>query len=166
MSSRRKHHAHEEEHENHERWLVTYADMLPLLKVLFIVMFAMSQVDEKKYSALRSGLADGFGQDSSYMKGSDSILDADGDSVTSQLAADHEFRKLPASQQAAEHGHGAGRGQVPVGGVERRAHRDLVGVPVHPQRVRDVAEHRRQHVDDATPAGAEVGHVGPEDHVP
>ena len=31
MSSRRKHHAHEEEHENHERWLVTYADMITLL---------------------------------------------------------------------------------------------------------------------------------------
>jgi chemotaxis protein MotB len=99
-TTRRRRHEEEEEHENHERWLVTYADMLTLLMVLFIVMFAMSQVDEKKYSALRSGLADGFGQDSSYMKGSDSILDADGDSVTSQLAADHEFRKLPASQQA------------------------------------------------------------------
>ena len=43
---------HDEEHENHERWLVTYADMLTLLMVLFIVMFAMSSVDEKKFNAL------------------------------------------------------------------------------------------------------------------
>ena len=43
----------EEEHENHERWLVTYADMITLLMVLFIVMFAMSQVDEKKFNALK-----------------------------------------------------------------------------------------------------------------
>lgn len=69
---RRRH--EEEEHDNHERWLVTYADMLTLLMVLFIVMFAMSQVDEKKFNALRSGLAEGFGAKSSFMQGSDSFL--------------------------------------------------------------------------------------------
>jgi len=57
----RKHAGHDEEHENHERWLVTYADMLTLLMVLFIVMFAMSQVDQKKFAALKAGLAVGFG---------------------------------------------------------------------------------------------------------
>ena len=39
----------QEEHENHERWLVTYADMITLLMVLFIVMFAISQVDLDKF---------------------------------------------------------------------------------------------------------------------
>ena len=57
---RRKHVAHEE-HVNHERWLVTYADMLTLLMVLFIVMFAMSQVDAKKFAMLKEGLAVCFG---------------------------------------------------------------------------------------------------------
>ena len=37
--------------------------MLTLLMVLFIVMFAMSQVDQEKYNALKNGLADGFGAD-------------------------------------------------------------------------------------------------------
>src|SRR4051812_7803899 len=74
-SSRRKKHEEHEEHENHERWLVTYADMLTLLMVLFIVMFAMSSVDQKKYNALKNGLAEGFGAESSFMKGSDSILE-------------------------------------------------------------------------------------------
>ena len=72
---RRKKPEEHEEHMNHERWLVTYADMLTLLMVLFIVMFAMSQVDQKKYNALKSGLAQGFGSTSSFMKGSDSILE-------------------------------------------------------------------------------------------
>jgi chemotaxis protein MotB len=51
----------EEEHENHERWLVSYADMVTLLMVLFIVLFAMSQVDKAKFAALASGLAASFG---------------------------------------------------------------------------------------------------------
>jgi chemotaxis protein MotB len=60
-SRKRRHAAHEEEQESHERWMITYADMLTLLMVLFIVMFAMSQVDQRKFSALKDGLAIGFG---------------------------------------------------------------------------------------------------------
>jgi chemotaxis protein MotB len=55
----RKH--EEEEHENHERWLVSYADMVTLLMCLFIVLFAMSQVDKTKFAALASGLSASFG---------------------------------------------------------------------------------------------------------
>jgi chemotaxis protein MotB len=51
----------EEEHENHERWMVSYADMMTLLLVLFIVLYAMSQVDKSKFAALASGLSETFG---------------------------------------------------------------------------------------------------------
>ena len=51
----------EEEHENHERWLVSYADMMTLLLVLFVVLYAMSQVDQAKFAALAKGLASSFG---------------------------------------------------------------------------------------------------------
>ncbi|NHA00581.1 hypothetical protein G5V59_12645 [Nocardioides sp. W3-2-3] len=53
----RKRHHDEEHDEAHadERWLVTYADMVTLLMVLFIVMFAMSTVDEKKYEQTQGG---------------------------------------------------------------------------------------------------------------
>jgi chemotaxis protein MotB len=44
MARRRK----REEHGNHERWLVSYADFITLLFAFFVVMFAVSQVDEKK----------------------------------------------------------------------------------------------------------------------
>ena len=83
--SKKKHAAHEEEHENHERWLVTYADMITLLMVLFIVMFAMSSVDQKKFNALKSGLAAGFGQSASVLDGSTSILDQPGTSVAQPI---------------------------------------------------------------------------------
>lgn len=50
----------EEEHEDAERWLVSYADMMTVLVALFIVLYAISQVDEVKYDQLRQSLAEGF----------------------------------------------------------------------------------------------------------
>ncbi len=59
---RRKAKKHEEEeHENHERWMVSYADMMTLLFVLFVVLFAMSQVDQQKFAALAKGLSSALG---------------------------------------------------------------------------------------------------------
>jgi chemotaxis protein MotB len=45
MGNRRKKHP---EHANHERWLVSYADFITLLFAFFVVMFAVSQVDNAK----------------------------------------------------------------------------------------------------------------------
>jgi chemotaxis protein MotB len=39
---------HEEEHENHERWLVSYADFITLLFAFFVVMYSVSRVDNKR----------------------------------------------------------------------------------------------------------------------
>lgn len=59
MSRRKKH----EEHENHERWLVSYADFITLLFAFFVVMFASSQTDKSKArqisEAVEKALADG-----------------------------------------------------------------------------------------------------------
>jgi chemotaxis protein MotB len=64
----------EEEHENHERWLITYADMITLLMVLFIVLFAISQVDQKRFEMLKEGMAAGFGHSSSPFQGSQAVM--------------------------------------------------------------------------------------------
>ncbi len=45
MSRNRKRH---EEHENHERWLVSYADFITLLFAFFVVMYATSNANEEK----------------------------------------------------------------------------------------------------------------------
>jgi len=58
---RHKSAAHEEEHENHERWLITYADMITLLMVLFIVLFSIGQVDLAKFEALKHSLNNSLG---------------------------------------------------------------------------------------------------------
>jgi chemotaxis protein MotB len=37
-----------EEHENHERWLVSYADFITLLFAFFVVLYSVSRVDNKR----------------------------------------------------------------------------------------------------------------------
>lgn len=49
-----------EEHENHERWLVSYADFITLMFAFFVVMYAISQVNEGKYRVLSDTLASAF----------------------------------------------------------------------------------------------------------
>jgi chemotaxis protein MotB len=39
---------HAEEHENHERWLVSYADFMTLLFAFFVVMYSISRIDQKR----------------------------------------------------------------------------------------------------------------------
>ena len=75
---RRGHEEEHEEHENHERWLVSYADMMTLLMVLFIVLFAISQVDSKKFAALKTGLSSGFGAPVTFLPGGAAMLDPGG----------------------------------------------------------------------------------------
>ena len=43
-----------------DRWLVSYADFITLLMVLFVVLYAMSNVDAGKYKALAEGLRRGL----------------------------------------------------------------------------------------------------------
>lgn len=50
MLRRRRH--EDTKHVNHERWLLTYADLITLLLIFFVVMFSMSTVDQQKYRAL------------------------------------------------------------------------------------------------------------------
>jgi chemotaxis protein MotB len=102
MSARRGRREEHEEHENHERWLVTYADMVTLLMVLFIVMFSMSVVDEKKFNALKAGLAAGFGQSNSVLTGSESIMEQPGVAAIQPVRADVFPAATPGDDHARE----------------------------------------------------------------
>ena len=57
MARRRK---HEEPHDNHERWLVSYADFITLLFAFFVVMYALSTVNEGKYRILSDSMSQAF----------------------------------------------------------------------------------------------------------
>lgn len=52
----------EEEPDNHDRWLVSYADFITLLFAFFVVMYAISSVNEGKYRVLSDALGNAFGQ--------------------------------------------------------------------------------------------------------
>lgn len=57
MARRRRQH---DEHENLERWLVSYADFVTLLFAFFVVMYAISSVNEGKYRVLSDTLTEAF----------------------------------------------------------------------------------------------------------
>jgi chemotaxis protein MotB len=77
MAGRRHKPHHEEEHENEERWLVSFADMMTLLFCLFMVLFAISSVNTSKFEALQRSLKDAFS--GAVLDGGKSMLNAGSD---------------------------------------------------------------------------------------
>ncbi len=83
----------EEEHENLERWLVSYADFMTLIFATFVVLYALSQIDAAAYEQLQESLKDAFNnaamEDLLKMSGAD-LLNADGQSVMTQGASPND----------------------------------------------------------------------------
>jgi len=102
MARRRtRHGAHEEAHENHERWLLTYADMITLLMALFMVLFSISSVNISKFVSLQHSLQDAFS--GRILPGGRALEESGGSTTSPQVAA-----TPPASTPAATN-EGAGR---------------------------------------------------------
>ncbi|SPO56658.1 Flagellar motor protein MotD [Pseudomonas sp. JV551A1] len=59
---------HTEEHENHERWLVSYADFITLLFAFFVVMYSISSINEGKYKVISQALLGVFNDPERSMK--------------------------------------------------------------------------------------------------
>ncbi|MDQ0892003.1 chemotaxis protein MotB [Paenibacillus sp. V4I9] len=91
MARRGKKH---EEHVNHERWLITYADLITLLLVFFIIMYAMSKVDVQKYSVLAQALNMQFQK-------ADSVLDK-GFGVSGQMTPKQGDAQKPQNQNQSQ----------------------------------------------------------------
>jgi chemotaxis protein MotB len=90
---------HGEEHENSERWLVTYADLLTVLLALFIVLFAISALNQSKFVQLKYSLAAVFGD------GSIGVLDGSpalNDSNANDVAQPPTVPEVPVTTDAAE----------------------------------------------------------------
>ncbi|MDY7560718.1 flagellar motor protein MotD [Pseudomonas sp. 10B1] len=57
-----------EEHDNHERWLVSYADFITLLFAFFVVMYSISSLNEGKYKVLSQALIGAFNEPDRSLK--------------------------------------------------------------------------------------------------
>ncbi|NMG45218.1 flagellar motor protein MotD [Aromatoleum toluvorans] len=61
MRRQRRHRQEDEANrENHDRWLVSYADFITLLFAFFVVMYSLSSVNEGKYRVLSDSLINAF----------------------------------------------------------------------------------------------------------
>ena len=56
MARKKKH----EDHVNHEAWAIPYGDLITLLLAFFVVMYAISSVNEGKYRVLSESLVAAF----------------------------------------------------------------------------------------------------------
>lgn len=56
----RKGRRHKAGHPNHERWLITYSDLITLLLIFFVIMYAMSKIDVAKFLTLSESLNAAF----------------------------------------------------------------------------------------------------------
>ncbi|HZU80887.1 MAG TPA: flagellar motor protein MotB, partial [Acidimicrobiales bacterium] len=92
--TRKGHGAAHAEHENSERWLLTYADMITLLLALFIVLFAVSSINSKKFLALALGLKQSFNPSPNVLVGGSGVLSQ---SSLTKTAGDHQMSLKPSS---------------------------------------------------------------------
>jgi chemotaxis protein MotB len=74
--SKRRHKSHEGGHENAERWLLTYADLITLLMVFFVVLYSMSSADSTKWKQISAALEQAFNVDVLQGQSSTSISDS------------------------------------------------------------------------------------------
>jgi len=63
---------HEESHDNSERWLLTYSDLITLLMIFFVIMYALSNIDAEKYKQLSESLNSAFSNEAAPSQGNSS----------------------------------------------------------------------------------------------
>ena len=61
MIARRKKYLDQRQSDNHDRWLVSYSDFITLLLAFFVVMYAISSVNDGKYRVVSDSLVNAFG---------------------------------------------------------------------------------------------------------
>jgi chemotaxis protein MotB len=92
MAGRRGRRGHAAEHENEERWLLTYADMLTLMFALFMVLYSISSVNISKYESLQQSLKAAFS--GSVLSGGKSIMQSGSESTKAHTPATAEVPSI------------------------------------------------------------------------
>ena len=92
MAGRRGKRGHAVEHENEERWLLTYADMLTLMFALFMVLYSISSVNISKYESLQQSLKAAFS--GSILSGGKAIMQSGSESTKAHTPATAEVPSI------------------------------------------------------------------------
>ncbi|MBD7968911.1 flagellar motor protein MotB [Paenibacillus gallinarum] len=58
---------------SHDRWMITYADLITLLLIFFIMLYAMSRLDANKYEDITSSLQTTFQNSNHILEGNEGI---------------------------------------------------------------------------------------------
>jgi len=90
------------------RWLVTYADLLTLLMVLFLVLWVISTIDLKKFEEFKSGLGDFGNKTASAAAPTEAAPDPNGDVPNTSTTLDSEPATTLAPGEAGAGGDGTG----------------------------------------------------------
>jgi chemotaxis protein MotB len=69
----------------HERWLITYADLITLLMIFFVIMFSVSQIDADKYDSLSQDLRTTFRHADGVLEDGKGVMEGQNASVLPHL---------------------------------------------------------------------------------
>jgi len=94
----------EEKEPNHERWLLTYSDLITLLMIFFVVMYASSNSDTTKYKQLAQSLNAAFSGGGATIMGdssaisvtvpSDKVIDTATDTAAAKTAEENQMEAI------------------------------------------------------------------------
>ena len=84
-----------EEHENLERWLVSYADFITLLFATFVILYALSQIDIAKFKNLKVSIREAFNSSPTILKGDPGIMSNKGQNLFSTGSANDTQNMVP-----------------------------------------------------------------------
>jgi chemotaxis protein MotB len=90
----------EEEHENEERWLVSFADMMTLMFALFMVLFSISSVNTAKFESLKTSLEQSF--NAKLLSGGDHPLNPGNTSDSKEPTAQPPLASLTPTQAVSQ----------------------------------------------------------------
>ncbi|MCF8009841.1 MAG: OmpA family protein [Clostridiales bacterium] len=84
-----------------DRWLVTYADMMTLLLIFFIIMYTISQVDANKFESLANSLANAMGAGGMVLESpGPSVVPGNSQSSGKDLSEREQLEKIREKLQA------------------------------------------------------------------
>ncbi|QLG38244.1 MULTISPECIES: flagellar motor protein MotB [unclassified Paenibacillus] len=82
MSRRSKRRGKREPGDHRDRWMITYADLITLLLIFFVIMYAMSNLDSGKYDVVTQSLQNTFNQSNSLLDQGEGIGGTAGQAIT------------------------------------------------------------------------------------